>query len=206
MNGQTEYGDVGIDGIVSLPHCTGTKQSARKFVFDFFHESTAADSDQTPVFNAMGAGAELLREQLTQSLSHWNACGGTPVQSTVSHSMAGKEGVPCWVVWMSPIEAGWKVGLSMPRVPTNPSSWSFWTTASSSPGCTPQIIGPIWRKLGSERVTALFPLSYKVVGRRYPPMSFKFAHLARDSFTMPLSIASIREKSLTVQGNSVPSA
>ena len=75
LNGQTEYGDVGIDGIISLPTCAGKTQSARKFVFGFFHESTASDSDQTPVFNAMGAGAELLREQVQRSLSNWNACG-----------------------------------------------------------------------------------------------------------------------------------
>jgi hypothetical protein len=75
VNGQTEYGDVGIDGIVSLPTCAGTKQGARQYVFGFFHESTASDSDQTPVFNAMGAGAELLREQVHQSLSNWKKCG-----------------------------------------------------------------------------------------------------------------------------------
>jgi hypothetical protein len=75
VNGQTEYGDEGIDGIVSLPTCAGTKQNARQFVFGFFHESTASDADQTPVFNAMGAGAELLREQVHQSLAKWNKCG-----------------------------------------------------------------------------------------------------------------------------------
>jgi hypothetical protein len=74
VNGQTEYGDVGIDGIVSLPNCSGTKKVARTYVFGFFHESTASDSDQTPVFNAMGAGAELLREQVHQALSHWKVC------------------------------------------------------------------------------------------------------------------------------------
>ena len=76
LNGQTEYGDVGIDGLVSLPDCNGTTQVARQFVFGFFHESTSSDSDQTPVFNAMGAGAELLREQIVKSLTNWHVCGG----------------------------------------------------------------------------------------------------------------------------------
>jgi hypothetical protein len=75
VNGQTEYGDVGIDGVVLLPACAGTKKGVREYVFGFFHESTASDADQTPVFNAMGAGAELLREQVKTSLSTWKNCG-----------------------------------------------------------------------------------------------------------------------------------
>ena len=76
LNGQTEYGDVGIDGWVSLPDCAGTTQVARTYVFGFFHESTSSDADQTPVFNGMGAGAELLREQVHKSLSNWGQCAG----------------------------------------------------------------------------------------------------------------------------------
>jgi hypothetical protein len=75
LNGQTEYGDEGIDGLVSLPVCHGKTQAARQFVFGLFHESTASDSDQTPLFNAMGAGAELLREQVHAALADWHKCG-----------------------------------------------------------------------------------------------------------------------------------
>lgn len=74
LNGQTEYGDVGIDGYVSLPVCAGTVKSARKYVFGFFHESTASSSDQNPEFTAIGSGAELLREQLTSALKTWGNC------------------------------------------------------------------------------------------------------------------------------------
>lgn len=75
LNGQTEYGDEGIDGYVSLPVCNGTTKSAREYVFGFFHESTKSDADQTPLFNATGAGAELLREQVQQALQTWGQCG-----------------------------------------------------------------------------------------------------------------------------------
>ncbi|HTJ65429.1 MAG TPA: serine hydrolase [Alphaproteobacteria bacterium] len=74
INGQTEYGDVGIDGYASLPVCDGSVKSARQYVFGFFHESTKSTADQTPLFNAMGAGAELLREQVHQALASWNQC------------------------------------------------------------------------------------------------------------------------------------
>jgi hypothetical protein len=75
LNGQTEYGDVGIDGYVSLPVCSGATKEAREYVFGFFHESTASDADQTPVYNAMGRGAELLREQVKSGLRKWSQCG-----------------------------------------------------------------------------------------------------------------------------------
>ena len=75
LNGQTEYGDVGIDGYASLPICDGAAKSARQSVFGFFHESTRSDADQTPLFNATGAGAELLREQMHQALQSWGQCG-----------------------------------------------------------------------------------------------------------------------------------
>jgi hypothetical protein len=75
LNGQTEYGDEGIDGVVGIPFCNGKAKGLRQFVFGFFHESTSSDSDQTPVFNAMGAGAELLREQVASALSGWKRCG-----------------------------------------------------------------------------------------------------------------------------------
>ncbi len=75
VNGQTQYGSEGIDGYVSLPVCSGATQKARQYVFGFFHESTASDADQTPVFNAMGAGAELLREQVKAALKNWSQCG-----------------------------------------------------------------------------------------------------------------------------------
>jgi Beta-lactamase enzyme family len=75
LNGQTEYGDVGIDGYVSLPVCDGAAKSARQYVFGFFHESTKSTADQTPLFNATGAGAELLREQVHQALQSWSTCG-----------------------------------------------------------------------------------------------------------------------------------
>ncbi|MEJ0047414.1 MAG: serine hydrolase [Rhodospirillales bacterium] len=75
LNGQTEYGDEGIDGVVGIPYCSGKKQAIRQFVFGFFHESTASDADQTPLFNAMGAGAQLLTEQVQSALATWNKCG-----------------------------------------------------------------------------------------------------------------------------------
>ncbi len=75
LNGQTEYGDEGIDGLVGIPFCTGKTKALRQFVFGFFHESTASDADQTPMWNAMGAGAELLREQVRSALATWGKCG-----------------------------------------------------------------------------------------------------------------------------------
>ncbi len=75
LNGQTEYGDEGIDGVVGIPYCSGKKQAIRQFVFGFFHESTASDADQTPLLNAMGAGAQLLTEQVQSALATWNKCG-----------------------------------------------------------------------------------------------------------------------------------
>ena len=75
LNGQTEYGDVGIDGYVSLPVCDGAAKSARQYVFGFFHESTKSIADQNPLFTATGAGAELLREQVHQALQTWSTCG-----------------------------------------------------------------------------------------------------------------------------------
>jgi hypothetical protein len=75
LNGQTEYGDEGIDGLIGLPVCQGTKQGMRQFVFGFFHESTSSDADQTPIWNATAAGGELLREQLKSSLQNWSQCG-----------------------------------------------------------------------------------------------------------------------------------
>ena len=75
INGQTEYGDEGIDGVVGIPYCKGTKKLLRQYVFGFFHESTASDSDQSPYFTAIGAGAELLREQVQTGLASWSSCG-----------------------------------------------------------------------------------------------------------------------------------
>jgi hypothetical protein len=75
LNGATEYGDEGIDGVVGIPYCAGTTKKIRQYVFGFFHESTASSSDQTPIWNAMGAGAELLREQVKTGLLHWHKCG-----------------------------------------------------------------------------------------------------------------------------------
>lgn len=75
LNGQTEFGDVSISGVVSIPYCKQTAIEKRAYVFGFFHESTASDADQTPVFNAMGAGAEMVRERLRTSLNTWSDCG-----------------------------------------------------------------------------------------------------------------------------------
>jgi len=74
LNGQTEYGDEGIDGFIQLPFCAKGTVSSRQFVFGFFHESTASDADQTPIWNATGAGAELLREELQSALATWGKC------------------------------------------------------------------------------------------------------------------------------------
>jgi hypothetical protein len=75
LNGQTEFGDVSIAGVVGIPYCKATTVEKRTYVFGFFHESTASDADQTPVFDAMGAGAEMVRERLKTSLATWSNCG-----------------------------------------------------------------------------------------------------------------------------------
>jgi hypothetical protein len=61
--------------VIGIPYCAGKNQKSRQFVFGFFHESTASDSDQTPEFNAMGAGAHLLDEQIQSALATWKKCG-----------------------------------------------------------------------------------------------------------------------------------
>lgn len=75
LNGQTEYGDLGIDGYLSLPYCSGAAQKTREYVFGFFHQSTASSSDQPGSFNAIASGAEPFREQLTTALKSWATCG-----------------------------------------------------------------------------------------------------------------------------------
>lgn len=75
IDGFTVYSSGGNVGWVQIPFCNGSSQSSQQYVFGFLGESTdATQASQGGSWNAMGAGAEVLREQVHSALSNWGQC------------------------------------------------------------------------------------------------------------------------------------
>jgi beta-lactamase family protein len=75
IDGFTVYSSGGNVGWVQIPFCNGSSQTSRQYVFGFLGESTdATQASQGGSWNAMGAGAEILREQVRSALSTWGQC------------------------------------------------------------------------------------------------------------------------------------
>lgn len=72
-DGSSAYSDTGLDGWIEIPFCDGDEQSSKQYVFGFFVECTSPTGSQA--WAQMGAGAEILREQVTASLATWAQCG-----------------------------------------------------------------------------------------------------------------------------------
>jgi hypothetical protein len=75
IDGFTVYSSFGNVGWVQIPQCNGSSQTSQQYVFGFLAESTdPTQASQGSSYNAMGAGAEILREEVQSALSNWSQC------------------------------------------------------------------------------------------------------------------------------------
>jgi hypothetical protein len=77
VDGFDVFASVGNVGWVQIPSCNGAAQTSTQYVYGFLAESTnatQADNTYDVMWEAMAAGAELLREEVQTALSTWSQC------------------------------------------------------------------------------------------------------------------------------------